>query len=78
MVNQLDGISTKEKMGANAILGVSLALAKASAASLHMLLYRYMGGVYAHQLPVPMMNILNGGKHAADSTGFQEFMIMRL
>ena len=73
---QLDGTDTKSKLGANAILGVSLACAKASAAALGLPLYRYLGGVHAHMLPVPMMNILNGGKHAQDSTDFQEFMVM--
>nr|MBN1228789.1 phosphopyruvate hydratase [Anaerolineae bacterium] len=76
MIDDLDGTSTKERMGANAILGVSLAVAKASANSLRLPLYAYLGGVHAHVLPVPMMNILNGGKHAADSTDLQEFMIM--
>jgi enolase len=73
---QLDGTPTKSKLGANAILGISLAAAKAAAASLHLPLYAYLGGVYAHTLPVPMMNIMNGGKHAANSTDFQEFMVM--
>jgi enolase len=72
----LDGTETKSKLGANAILAVSLACAKASAAALGLPLYRYIGGVNGHVLPVPMMNILNGGKHAQDSTDFQEFMIM--
>jgi enolase len=72
----LDGTDTKSKLGANAILGVSLACAKASATALGLPLYRYIGGAYAHVLPVPMMNILNGGKHAQDSTDFQEFMVM--
>jgi enolase len=63
-------------LGANAILGVSLAVAKAAADSLRLPLYRYVGGTDAHVLPVPMMNILNGGKHAADSTDLQEFMVM--
>jgi enolase len=72
----LDGTDTKSKLGANAILGVSLACAKASAAALGLPLYRYIGGAHAHILPVPMMNILNGGKHAQDSTDFQEFMVM--
>ncbi len=71
-----DGTPNKGRLGANAILGVSLAVAKAAAASVGLPLYRYLGGTYAHVLPVPMMNILNGGKHAADSTDFQEFMIM--
>jgi enolase len=76
MGQELDGTSNKGKLGANAILGVSLAVAKASASSLDIPLYRYIGGVNARVLPVPMMNILNGGKHAADSTDFQEFMVM--
>jgi enolase len=76
MMIELDGTSTKSKLGANAILGVSLAVAKAAAAGLSMPLYKYLGGVYAHTLPVPMMNIMNGGKHATNSTDFQEFMIM--
>jgi enolase len=73
---ELDGTENKSKLGANAILGVSLACAKAAAAALDTPLYRYIGGAYAHVLPVPMMNILNGGKHALDSTDFQEYMIM--
>ncbi len=76
MASELDGSPNKAKLGANAILGVSLAVARASANSLGLPLYRYIGGVHAHVLPVPMMNILNGGKHAADSTDFQEFMIV--
>src|SRR5262245_52765419 len=72
----LDGTETKSKLGANGILGVSLACAKDAAAALGLPLYRYIGGAYAHVLPVPMMNILNGGKHAQDSTDFQEFMVM--
>ncbi len=72
----LDGTPNKERLGANAILGVSLAVAKASAALLGVPLYRYIGGVDARTLPVPMMNILNGGKHALDSTDLQEFMVM--
>jgi enolase len=76
LVHELDGTPNKEKLGANAILGASLAVAKASAASVGLPLYRYLGGVHAHVLPTPMMNILNGGKHAADSTDLQEFMIM--
>ncbi|KPL24283.1 MAG: enolase [Anaerolineae bacterium SM23_84] len=72
----LDGTANKSKLGANAILGVSLAVAKAAAAALDLPLYRYLGGVGARVLPVPMMNILNGGKHAEDSTDLQEFMIM--
>ncbi|MBX3014649.1 MAG: phosphopyruvate hydratase [Caldilineaceae bacterium] len=73
---ELDGTENKGRLGANAILGVSLAVAKAAAESLGLPLYRYLGGVSARTLPVPMMNILNGGKHAAGSTDFQEFMVM--
>ncbi|HNP87703.1 MAG TPA: phosphopyruvate hydratase [Kouleothrix sp.] len=72
----LDGTETKSKLGANAILGVSLACAKAAAAATGLPLYRYIGGVNAHVLPVPMMNIMNGGQHATNSTDFQEFMVM--
>jgi enolase len=72
----LDGTPNKSQLGANAILGVSLAVARAAAAALDVPLYRYLGGVSAHTLPVPMMNILNGGKHAEDSTDLQEFMIL--
>ena len=72
----LDGTPNKARLGANAILGVSLAVAHAGAASLGLPLYRYLGGVYSHSLPVPMMNIMNGGKHAINSTDFQEFMVM--
>lgn len=72
----LDGTNNKGKLGANAILSVSLAAAKAAAASLRMPLYRYLGGVNAKTLPVPMMNIINGGKHADSSLNIQEFMIM--
>ena len=74
---ELDGTPNKSKLGANAILGVSLAVAKAAANSFSLPLYRYIGGVYAHVLPVPMMNILNGGAHTAwQSTDMQEFMVM--
>lgn len=73
---ELDGTPTKSNLGANAILGVSLAVARAAADSFDMPLYAYLGGVHAHMLPVPMMNIMNGGKHAAGSTDFQEFMVM--
>lgn len=73
---ELDGTQNKGKLGANAILGVSLAAAKAASAAVGLPLYRYLGGVNARMLPVPMMNILNGGKHAVNSTDFQEFMIM--
>jgi enolase len=73
---ELDGTPTKSKLGANAILGVSLACAHAAANAVGLPLYRYLGGVGARTLPVPMMNILNGGKHAVNSTDLQEFMIM--
>ena len=73
---ELDGTPNKGKFGANAILGVSLAAAKAAAASACLPLYRYLGGCNANILPVPMMNILNGGKHADNSVDFQEFMVM--
>lgn len=75
---RLDGTENKAKLGANAILGVSLAVAKAAAQESGQSLYRYVGGVNAHTLPVPMMNILNGGSHADNSIDFQEFMIMPL
>jgi enolase len=73
----LDGTENKGKLGANAILGVSLACAWASAAALGLPLYRYIGGIDAHILPVPCFNILNGGEHAQDSTDFQEYMLVR-
>ena len=73
---ELDGTPNKARLGANAILGVSMAVAKATAASLRMPLYQYLGGFNAKELPVPMMNILNGGKHADNTVDFQEFMIM--
>jgi len=73
---ELDGTPNKGRLGANAILGVSLAVARAAADSAGVELYRYLGGAGAHRLPVPMFNILNGGKHAPDSTDFQEFMVM--
>ena len=72
----LDGTPNKAELGANAILGVSLACAHAAASAYGLPLYRYLGGVGARTLPVPMFNILNGGKHAQDSTDFQEFMVM--
>ena len=72
----LDGTKTKSKLGANAILGVSMAVAKAAAASVGLPLYLYLGGVAAKELPVPMMNILNGGEHADNNVDIQEFMIM--
>ncbi len=75
---ELDGTENKSNLGANAILGVSLAVAKAAAEESGQSLYRYVGGVNAHIMPVPMMNILNGGSHADNSIDFQEFMIMPL
>lgn len=72
----LDGTPNKGRLGANAILGASLAVAKAAADALDLSLYRYLGGVSANTLPVPMMNILNGGKHAENSTDLQEFMVL--
>ena len=76
ILQELDGTPNKGNLGANAILGASLACAHAAAAAVGLPLYRYLGGAGARILPVPMMNILNGGKHAVDSTDFQEFMIM--
>lgn len=76
LLQELDGTANKGRLGANALLGVSLAVAKAAAATLGLPLYRYLGGVAACELPVPMMNILNGGKHADNSLDFQEFMVM--
>ena len=73
---ELDGTEIKGNLGANAILGVSLAVAKAAAEAVGLPLYRYLGGVSARTLPVPMLNILNGGKHATGSADFQEFMVM--
>ena len=73
---ELDGTPTKSKLGANAILGVSLAVCKAAAAALELPLYQYIGGVKATVLPVPMMNILNGGQHADNNVDLQEFMVM--
>ncbi|HEX2766381.1 MAG TPA: phosphopyruvate hydratase [Candidatus Limnocylindria bacterium] len=75
---ELDGTPNKSKLGANALLGVSLAVAHAAAESVGLPLYRYLGGAGARTLPVPLVNILNGGKHAVDSTDFQEFMIAPL
>ena len=75
---EMDGTPNKSRLGANAILGVSLAVAHAAAAELGVSLYNYIGGVNAHTLPVPMMNILNGGSHADNSIDFQEFMIVPL
>ena len=76
MMLQLDGTPNKSKLGANAILGVSLAVAKAAAEASGQSLFRYIGGVNANTLPVPMMNILNGGSHADNAIDFQEFMVM--
>ncbi len=75
-LNALDGTANKARLGANAILGTSMAVAKAAAAELELPLYRYVGGPNAHVLPVPMMNVLNGGVHADNSVDMQEFMIM--
>ena len=72
----LDGTPNKAKLGANAILGVSLAVAHAAAAAMGLPLYQYIGGCNAHVLPVPMMNIMNGGKHADNNVDLQEFMVM--
>lgn len=72
----LDGTENKSRLGANALLAVSLAAAKAAAEALHLPLYRYVGGTNAHILPIPMMNILNGGAHAANNIDIQEFMVM--
>ena len=71
-----DGTKDKSKLGANAILAVSIACARAAAQSLDLPLYRFLGGVNGNRLPVPMMNILNGGAHAANTVDVQEFMIM--
>ncbi|HEY5388150.1 MAG TPA: phosphopyruvate hydratase [Thermoleophilia bacterium] len=76
MLIELDGTPNKAKLGANAILGVSLATAYAAAAALELPLYQYIGGCNAYQLPVPMMNIMNGGKHADNNVDLQEFMVM--
>jgi len=73
---ELDGTANKSKLGANAILGVSMAAARAAAAAYEQPLYRYLGGVCAHYLPVPMMNIVNGGAHAANNLDIQEFMVI--
>jgi len=76
MMIELDGTENKARLGANAILGVSLAVAHAAASAVGMPLYRYVGGTFAHLLPTPMMNIINGGSHAENTIDFQEFMIM--
>jgi enolase len=75
LLREVDGTPNKSRLGANAILGVSLACARAAATALGLPLYRYLGGTHARVLPVPLLNILNGGKHAEDSTDLQEFMI---
>ena len=75
---EMDGTDNKSRIGANALLGVSLAVARAAAQAVELPLYRYLGGAGARTLPVPLVNILNGGKHAIDSTDFQEFMIVPL
>lgn len=72
----LDGTKNKEKLGANAILGVSLAVARAAANELDLPLYKYLGGFNAHKLPLPMLNVINGGEHASNTLDFQEFMVM--
>ena len=76
IILELDGTQNKSKLGANATLAVSLACARAAANALHVPLYRYLGGVNATRLPIPMMNILNGGAHAANNIEIQEFMIV--
>jgi len=76
LMNELDGTENKSNLGANAILGVSMAVARAAASELQLPLFKYLGGLAAATLPVPMMNILNGGKHADNKIDFQEFMIM--
>ena len=76
ILNKLDGTDNKSRLGANSILGVSLALSRAAASSAGLPLYRYLGGSNAHILPVPMMNIINGGMHADNNIDLQEFMIM--
>ena len=73
---ELDGTPNKSKLGANAILGVSMAAARAAAGALGLPLYQYIGGIGARHLPMPMMNIVNGGAHAANSLDIQEFMVV--
>ena len=68
----IDGTENKENLGANAILGISMAVAQTAAKALHLPLYQYLGGTFAHQMPVPMMNILNGGRHASNTVDLQE------
>ena len=76
LLREADGTDNKSRLGANAVLGVSMAVARAAACSLEIPLYRYLGGIAGFRMPVPMMNILNGGRHAANTVDFQEFMIM--
>ncbi len=76
MLINLDGTKNKSKLGANAILGTSMAIAKASSNSLKIPLYRYLGGIFGSKMPIPMMNILNGGKHSSNNLNIQEFMIV--
>jgi enolase len=76
IMKELDGTENYSRLGANAVLGVSMAVARAAAASMHMPLYRYLGGANAVVMPVPMLNIINGGEHANNSVDFQEYMIM--
>ena len=76
MLREADGTENKERLGANAILGVSMAAARAAAKAYELPLYRYLGGAFANRMPVPMMNILNGGRHADNTVDLQEFMIM--
>ncbi|AWU43699.1 phosphopyruvate hydratase [Blattabacterium sp. (Cryptocercus kyebangensis)] len=78
LILNLDGTKNKSRLGSNAILGVSLAVTKAAAKELNIPIYKYMGGIYAHTLPVPLINIVNGGKHSDSSIAFQEFMIVPL
>lgn len=73
---ETDGTDNKGNLGANATLAVSMAVARAAANALNIPLYQYLGGAYTRLMPVPMMNILNGGRHAANTVDFQEFMIM--
>ncbi|MBS7631856.1 phosphopyruvate hydratase, partial [Candidatus Bathyarchaeota archaeon] len=73
---KLDGTENKNRLGANAILGVSLATAKSASQALHTPLYRHLGGIRSYKLPIPMMNIINGGKHAGNELALQEFLIM--
>ncbi|MFL0973842.1 phosphopyruvate hydratase, partial [Mycoplasmopsis synoviae] len=72
----LDGTKNKEKLAANAILGVSLPVARAAANELDLPLYKYLGGFNAHKLPLPMLNVINGGEHASNTLDLQEFMVM--